>query len=377
MSQVDKKSKLGLKPGTSAPKKNINHKKKSDSKVQGGGKPHFAHKGPFKKKIKTAPKLGLHPRNQHHGRYDFPALIKALPELASHVIVNPYGDESVNFSNPESVKLLNKALLMHHYNLIHWDIPQGYLCPPIPGRADYIHRAADILNAECKDGEFPHRYVRALDIGMGANCIYPIIGAKEYSWKFVGSDIDPISVKNASFIVSANPKLKGRVSCRLQKDSNSFFSGIIKKNENYDITFCNPPFHKSAEEANEGSQRKIDNLNENKKKRGTFVPSARKGKEPAVLNFGGQHNELWCPGGEAEFIRNMIEDSTKFAGQVLWFTTLVSKQEHVTELEPLLYQQGAQAIKIVHMQQGQKSSRFIAWTFLDKEQRQEWLESMH
>ena len=43
--------------------------------------------------------------------------------------------------------MLNRAILMHHYGVKSWDIPAGYLCPPIPGRADYIHSVADLLAA--------------------------------------------------------------------------------------------------------------------------------------------------------------------------------------------------------------------------------------
>ena len=87
----------------------------------------------------------LHPRNPHQGRYDFDKLIKALPELEKHAITNPSGEATINFSDADAVLTLNKALLAHHYNIKYWDLPKGYLCPPIPGRADYIHQVANLL----------------------------------------------------------------------------------------------------------------------------------------------------------------------------------------------------------------------------------------
>ncbi len=57
----------------------------------------------------------LHPRNKHRSRYDFAELVKNLPALRDFVVMNPYGDESIDFADPAAVKMLNKALLKHHY----------------------------------------------------------------------------------------------------------------------------------------------------------------------------------------------------------------------------------------------------------------------
>jgi 23S rRNA (adenine1618-N6)-methyltransferase len=99
-------------------------------------------------------KSGLHPRNPHRFRYDFKELIKSCPKLAPFVSLNKYKSESIDFSNPEAVKILNLALLRHFYQLSYWDIPENYLCPPIPGRADYIHYIADLL-ASCNENKIP------------------------------------------------------------------------------------------------------------------------------------------------------------------------------------------------------------------------------
>jgi len=98
------------------------------------------------KKIHPEVKSRLHPRSKHINRYDFKKLIEGFPELESFVKPNKFGDESIDFSDPKAVICLNKALLKHHYGIEHWLIPEGYLCPPIPGRADYIHHIADLLS---------------------------------------------------------------------------------------------------------------------------------------------------------------------------------------------------------------------------------------
>ncbi|MEZ9698713.1 23S rRNA (adenine(1618)-N(6))-methyltransferase RlmF [Vibrio sp. 10N.261.46.E12] len=337
-----------------------------------------------KRRSAEKPQAGLHPRNQHTGRYDFDLLVAALPELKEHLIKNPVGEDTINFSDPLAVKLLNKALLAHHYGVKHWDIPAGYLCPPIPGRADYIHRVADILNSDGQGEPYNHASVKALDIGVGANCIYPIIGTTEYKWRCTGTDVDPVSIKTANFIAESNANLKGKIRARLQADSESIFKGVIKDNERYDVTICNPPFHSSLEEAEKGSQRKLDNLAANRAKKAgqSFKPEKNKHtfkldksakQDKPTLNFGGQKAELWCPGGEAAFIMKMARESQLFATQVLWFTTLISKKDNVDMVRSELGKLRAKQVKVVEMSQGQKVSRFIAWTFMDDEQRQEWI----
>jgi 23S rRNA (adenine1618-N6)-methyltransferase len=292
----------------------------------------------------------MHPRNRHLSRYDFKQLIKSSPELAIHVFENKFGDESIDFANPESVKLLNRAILKEFYKIAWWNIPVNYLCPPIPGRADYLHYVADLLYGA------RGKLIVALDVGVGANCVYPLIGQYEYGWKFIGSDIDQGALDSAQLILDNNPGLKEKIDLRLQLSANQIFKGIIKSNELFDVTICNPPFHASAEEAAAGSERKIKNL----------------GLKKSVLNFGGQSHELWCPGGEKTFIKKMIGESTEFSQQCLWFTTLVSKKENLSYLEKEIKGVKAFDVKIIEMSQGQKISRLLAWTFQTKEQQKEW-----
>ena len=106
------------------------------------------------KKIHPEVKSRLHPRSKHRNRYDFEKLIEGFPELEPFVKPNKFGDESIDFSDPKAVVTLNKALLKHHYGIENWLIPEGYLCPPIPGRADYIHHIADLLS-ESNYGNIP------------------------------------------------------------------------------------------------------------------------------------------------------------------------------------------------------------------------------
>ncbi|EGQ8011101.1 23S rRNA (adenine(1618)-N(6))-methyltransferase RlmF [Vibrio parahaemolyticus] len=322
--------------------------------------------------IKIA-KSGLHESNAHRGRYDFKKLIASEPALASFVIKNPKGEDSINFSDPKAVKMLNKALLAAYYNIDFWDIPEHYLCPPIPGRADYIHRVAELLDGEVK-GKYRHQNVRALDVGVGANCIYPIVGVTQYGWHYTGSDVDPKSIESATDIVERNVALNGKIELVQQMSESHIYRGVIQPNDRFEVTTCNPPFHRSAEDAAMGSQRKLDNLKANQRKKGVKPQNSPVKQGKPTLNFGGQNAELWCEGGEAAFIRRMANESQAFSSQVLWFTTLISKKDNVRPMRKQLEKLGVKAIRVVEMSQGQKISRFMAWSFMDKQQRKTWLE---
>jgi len=307
-------------------------------------------------------KIELHPRNKHRERYNFNQLIASCPELAPFVSLNPYGDESIDFFNPEAVKILNKALLTHFYKIENWDIPQSYLCPPIPGRADYIHYIADLLG-NSNNEEIPKGInINCLDIGVGANCVYPIIGSSEYGWSFVGSDIDPVAIASAKTITYSNTSLKEKIKLRLQPNRNEIFKGIILEGEKFDMTLCNPPFHASFAESQMVASRKLSNLKQKKITNPT-------------LNFGGQNNELWCEGGEEKFVSEIIFQSTQFETSCLWFSSLVSKESNLRGIYNALKSVDASEVKTIPMGQGNKKSRIVAWTFLTKEQQKEWKNS--
>ena len=290
------------------------------------------------------------------------ALITATPELKKHVSPNKFGDDSVDFSSPLAVKLLNRALLSHYYGLENWEFPDENLCPPIPGRADYIHYIADLL-CENNFGTIPAGdKITCLDVGLGASCIYPIIGVTEYQWNFIGSDINPLSIESAQNIVNSNSSLKGKVECRLQKNPKNIFQGILGKAEKVDLTICNPPFHSSIEEAQKGTQRKTKNLSGKK-------------VNPAELNLAGISKELVYDGGEYRFIQNMIRESKVISKNCYWFSTLVSKQSNLKGIYQLLERAEALQIKMIPLGTGNKSSRIVAWTFLSRKERKEWKET--
>lgn len=285
----------------------------------------------------------LHPRSFHNKPYNFQELIVKVPELKQFIVKNREAIDTILFADPKAVYYLNKALLLHFYNLNFWDIPNQNLVPPIPGRADYIHYLADLLKVDDSSK------TSILDIGTGASLVYPLIGSSVYHWNFVATDIEPKSIEIAQKIINENPQLSSKIELRYQPNQKKILSGIITKNDYFDAVMCNPPFFKSKKEAETQTLRKLKGLD--------------KRKTPKLINnFSGESNELWCNGGELCFVLNYIKESTLFKTQVGWFTSLISNEDNLKQLQIEL-KKSAKEIKVIDMAQGNKKSRILAWKF--------------
>ena len=301
----------------------------------------------------------LHERNKHRSGYDLDHLIKAVPGLKAYIKETPTGKKSLDWADPDAVFLLNKAILLSYYKLDNWSIPKGFLCPPVPGRADYIHYLADLLASVNEDKIPQGKSIRVLDLGVGANCIFPIIGVAEYGWKFVGADINSAALKSAKGIAAFNKSLQKNVEIRLQKDAGSYLHNIIRPNDFFDALVCNPPFYKDQEEANKHAMRKLNNL-------------GKRSGQSKVLNFGGETHELIAEKGELGFVSGLIEESAQFPTRVFWYTTLVSSGKYLSQLYKLLKDKKVYDYQTIEMKQGNKSSRILAWTFLRPKEQKKW-----
>ncbi len=283
----------------------------------------------------------LHPNNIHNKGYNFDELIASFPKIEPHIIINKRGEKSIDYSKHASVKILNQALLAHYYNIEYWKFPESNLCPAIPGRADYIHHIADLTK------DFKNE-VKALDIGTGANCIYPILGKQVYNWSFIATDIDQKSIFTAKKIVSKN-KLNDNISFRIQPNKLNILKGIIKKDDYFDLSICNPPFYNGEKEAISENERKNKNLKIDANNR----------------NFQGTNNELIYPGGEKAFINNYIYESTFFKDNFNWFTTLIAKKENLNSALNILNKKTEKTeVKVIDMHHGNKKTRILCWKYL-------------
>ena len=285
-------------------------------------------------------KPGLHPRNKHKNGYNFDVLTKHNKNIASLTTKNDYGTVTIDFSDPKAVKELNVTLLEVHYGIQKWNFPDENLCPPIPGRVDYIHYVSDLLAESSITDK-----ITILDIGTGATCIYPLLGAKEYDWNFVATDIDLDSLHIAQDIITDN-NFDAKIILRQQFDEANILKGIIEKGDSFSAVICNPPFYKSETEAKGANARKSRNLGTN-----------------AVRNFAGNNNELWYPGGEKAFLHNYLYQSSLYKDTSVWFTSLVSKKETIKSLQKSGEKLKVKEMKVIPMHQGNKVTRIVAWRF--------------
>jgi len=302
----------------------------------------------------------LHPKNPANSRYPIARLCELHPDLTPFVIVNPKGEQSIDFSQAKAVTALNAALLKHYYGVKNWFLPEGYLCPPVPGRADYLYHLADLLSEANKQQIPTGKQVRLLDVGTGANCIYPLIGHAAFNWRFTASEIDTNALKIAQLNVDANKGFNKAISLQRQNRHNRYFKGIIKPHVPLVATLCNPPFYASAAEAEAANAQKNQNL----------------GIQTSDRNFGGTDSELWCEGGEFKFIHQMVKESQQYPESVCWFTSLLANKDYIEPLMDEIEKVGAAQARVVDMGQGQKQSRFIAWSFLTEQEQYEWLQAL-
>ena len=278
----------------------------------------------------------MHAKNRYRGKHDFAALLDLEPELSDYLRTAPDGHATLDFTAARAVYLLNRTLLKRDYGLQHWDLPQGYLTPAVPGRLDYIHLLADLAP----------QTERVLDIGTGASLIYPILGVREYGWQFVATDIHARSITVARAIVQFNSALRGVV-VRQQDDADHVFSGVLQAGEYFDVTMCNPPFYTDRSTALKVGRTKWTKL----------------GKRDRGLTFAGHDTELTTRGGEARFLKTMIAESSGYRTQVGWFTCLVSKRGYLPAARQQLDRLGVTEVQVLELAQGNKQMRVLAWRY--------------
>lgn len=312
---------------------------------------------------------------------------------------------------------LTRAMLCHNFDLSLPSMPEGYLCPPVPNRLNYVLWLNHLLKQSSDEQYFKQEPLPVgasqrigIDIGCGASCIYPLLlttdrfnptmgtcaenAGSECSsrWTFLATDIDEQSIQSAAINVKTNgvedrieltlvPKSRRQV-LEDESDANTLESGTThtaafsknvlgpvmnavaaytqvvdsKKTKLLDVDtlgrwitngpakfdFCmtNPPFYATEEEAS--TDRKGD------------------GRSRTDMNVG----EGVYPGGEIQFVVDMIADSRELTDTVTWYTSMVSKKSSLVELKRELRSQlGQGAVRTATFVQGKTTRWGIAWTY--------------
>ncbi|KAL6782426.1 hypothetical protein ACKKBG_A06750 [Auxenochlorella protothecoides x Auxenochlorella symbiontica] len=319
----------------------------------------------------------INPRSRYaQEEPDFGDLAQAYPYLRPFLVPRGTGRPSLNFRDPRACVALTRALLARDHGL-RWDLPPGHLAPPVTGRANYVHWVQDLLALSAPEGG----EVCGLDVGTGANLIYPLLGAALAGWRFVGVDVSRAALRAARRLLDANTGVARRVTLRrvpMQPEQRAFFHGMeaapegpreegdggggergaasggaweevsardaagggilsaaLRAGEAFAFCMCNPPFFESLDEA---------------------------GRNPATA-FGGTPLEMVYPGGEAAFVLSMLADSCTLRSHIHWFTTMVGKKSTLRALRGALARAGARVVRTTEFAQGRTSRWGVAWSW--------------
>lgn len=307
----------------------------------------------------------IHPRNRYAAAApDFAMLASRYPSFRPFVSFSR-GRASIDFTDFAATRELTRVLLLHDHG-VNWWIPDGQLCPTVPNRSNYIHWIEDLLSSDLIPPiSSSSETVRGFDIGTGANCIYPLLGASLLGWSFAGSDVTDVALEWAKKNVDSNPHLADLIEIRnanelpcssksetvtveavrenalepvgdVVRSKPPILVGVVKDSENFDFCMCNPPFFESIEEA---------------------------GLNPKT-SCGGTAEEMVCPGGEQAFITHIIEDSVSLKDSFRWFTSMVGRKANIKLLVSKVREAGASVVKTTEFVQGQTARWGLAWSFI-------------
>jgi 23S rRNA A1618 N6-methylase RlmF len=208
-------------------------------------------------------------------------------------------NNKIDFTDAEASKELTRIILKNDFNL-EWDMPLNHLIPPVMNRVNYIYWINDLIKIKCFNEN-----IKGIDIGVGASCIYPLLGTSIYGWKFLGTEIDKESVNFSNENIKRN-KLENEISIIYNDNNTLILNGIIPKDEIFDFCMCNPPFFSNELESERNNPKTICT---------------------------GNKNELMTEGGELQFISQIITDSLLLKNQICWFTSMIGKKETLKSLK--------------------------------------------
>lgn len=281
----------------------------------------------------------MHPRNRYKDKPpDFGYLASKYPDFQQHVHTSLTGRPVVNFKEPEAVRALTCTLLKEDFGLTI-EIPLERLIPTVPLRLNYIHWVEDLI-----DGQKQLR--RGIDIGTGASCIYPLLGATMNGWFFLATEVDDICFDYATKNVEQN-NLSDLIKVVKVPQKTLLMDALKEETEIvYDFCMCNPPFFANQLEA-----------------KGVNSRNSRR-PPPSSVNTGGV-TEIMAEGGELEFVKRIIHDSLQLKKRLRWYSCMLGKKCSLAPLKEELRKQGVPKVTHTEFCQGRTMRWALAWSFYD------------
>ena len=289
----------------------------------------------------------MHPRNRYKDRPpDFTALARGDAAFARLLL--PGGQ--LDWSSPRSMTELCRVLLWHDFG-VRWELPPDRLCPTVPSRLNYLLWLEDLLALPRtgdggRGGETAVPPPLGVDIGTGASCIYPLLGVAQLGWRFIATEIDPVSLGAARRNVSLNsweesidvravsaPEELAGTSCQ----EAPLLLGVLRADERVAFCMCNPPFYDEAE----------------------YPPSPAAQHAPCAAS----HSEQFAPGGEVGFVLRLIRESQQLGTQVGWYSSLLGRKASLRPLLSALRKARASRVRTTELSQGVTLRWVVAWSF--------------
>ena len=125
---------------------------------------------------------------------------------------------------------------------------------------------------------------------------------------------------------------------RLQTNPEHILRGVVKKNERFDFTMCNPPFFDSMEERISRFGRGISH----------------------------SESEECTPGGEITFLHRYARESVHFSDRIGWFSSMTGKKSSALNLRTYLQEMLEKKSVVVLSEIGESQTKrwIVAWRFL-------------
>uniref|UniRef100_A0A8C1SIA0 U6 small nuclear RNA (adenine-(43)-N(6))-methyltransferase n=1 Tax=Cyprinus carpio TaxID=7962 RepID=A0A8C1SIA0_CYPCA len=261
----------------------------------------------------------MHPRNRYKDKSpDFVYLASKYPEFQKHVQTTLTGRVTLNFKDPEAVRALTCTLLKEDFGLTI-EIPLERLIPTVPLRLNYIHWVEDLTGGQGNPR-------RGIDIGTGASCIYPLLGATMNGWFFLATEVDDICFNYAKKNVEQN-HLAELIRVVKVPQKTLLMDALKEQSIVYNFCMCNPPFFANQLEA-----------------KGVNSRNSRR-PPPSSINTGGV-TEIMGEGGELEFVKRIIHDSLQLKKRLRWYSCMLGKKCSLAPLKDELLKQGVP--KVTH-----------------------------
>ncbi|XP_017397114.1 RNA N6-adenosine-methyltransferase METTL16 isoform X1 [Cebus imitator] len=285
----------------------------------------------------------MHARNRYKDKPpDFAYLASKYPDFKQHVQINLNGRVSLNFKDPEAVRALTCTLLREDFGL-SIDIPLERLIPTVPLRLNYIHWVEDLIGHQDSDKSSLRR---GIDIGTGASCIYPLLGATLNGWYFLATEVDDMCFNYAKKNVEQN-NLSDLIKVVKVPQKTLLMDALKEESEIiYDFCMCNPPFFANQLEA-----------------KGVNSRNPRR-PPPSSVNTGGI-TEIMAEGGELEFVKRIIHDSLQLKKRLRWYSCMLGKKCSLAPLKEELRIQGVPKVTYTEFCQGRTMRWALAWSFYD------------